>query len=301
MKRFFFLFLCLAAWFTLGCGDDDEGTNNNNQAHGVCGDGNQDPDEQCDDGAANSDVEPDACRTDCRLAYCGDGVTDSREECDDGNTDNQDDCLTTCFLNVCGDGYVNLTTVDGSPVEQCDDGNTEDDASCRADCQQDMTLCGNGQLDPGEGCDEAPYNSDTEADACRLNCQVAGCGDGVMDTGEECDCGSAPEALAGYCTDVNGGADANCSASCVKLAYCGDGIEDPGEECDDGAANSDTEPDACRTDCTTAWCGDGVVDSAEYCDGNNLDGETCESQGFSGGGTLGCSSACDFDTSQCSS
>ncbi|MEJ2457566.1 MAG: filamentous hemagglutinin N-terminal domain-containing protein, partial [Novosphingobium sp.] len=41
--------------------------------------------EVCDDGAANSDTDPDACRTDCQPAYCGDGVADTGESCDDGN------------------------------------------------------------------------------------------------------------------------------------------------------------------------------------------------------------------------
>ncbi|MCP4845724.1 MAG: hypothetical protein GY901_11605, partial [Actinomycetia bacterium] len=46
-------------------------------------------------------------------------------------------------------------------------------------------------------------------------------------------------------------------------------------------------------------CGDGVIDPPEVCDGNNLGGETCVSQGFSGG-TLACSGDClSFDTSGC--
>jgi len=35
------------------------------------------------------------------------------------------------------------------------------------------------------------------------------------------------------------------------------------EECDDGLHNSDSEPDACRTDCTLPRCGDGVCDTAD--------------------------------------
>jgi hypothetical protein len=64
-------------------------------------------------------------------------------------------------------------------------------------------------------------------------------------------------------------------AICVPA--CGDGIIDAGlgEECDDGVfANSDTAPDACRTDCTNFRCGDGVVDTPDTCDagdGNNSD------------------------------
>ena len=65
--------------------------------------------------------------------------------------------------------------------------------------------------------------------------------------------------------------DALCVVGVVDAptdAICGDGIVTAPEECDDGDANnSDTAPDACRTDCTAASCGDGVVDSGETCDG----------------------------------
>ena len=49
--------------------------------------------------------------------------------------------------------------------------------------------CGNGQLDPGEQCDDGLQNSDSVADACRLWCLDPWCGDGVVDTGEQCDRG----------------------------------------------------------------------------------------------------------------
>jgi cysteine-rich repeat protein len=42
------------------------------------------------------------------------------------------------------------------------------------------------------------------------------------------------------------------------------------------AINSDTAPDACRTDCQPARCGDGVVDGGESCDdGNTAGGDGC--------------------------
>lgn len=49
---------------------------------------------------------------------------------------------------------------------------------------------------------------------------------------------------------------------------CGNGVIDDGEECDDADANSDTTPDACRTDCREAQCNDGVLDPmhGEECD-----------------------------------
>jgi MYXO-CTERM domain-containing protein len=58
---------------------------------------------------------------------------------------------------------------------------------------------------------------------------------------------------------------------------CGDGHVTGAEECDDGDANSDSEADACRTDCTAALCGDAVIDSGEACDdGNDVADDGCE-------------------------
>jgi cysteine-rich repeat protein len=47
-------------------------------------------------------------------------------------------------------------------------------------------------------------------------------------------------------------------------------------------------------------CGNGVADEGEVCDAQDLRGKTCESLGFSGGGTLACRPTCDyFDTTNC--
>jgi hypothetical protein len=59
---------------------------------------------------------------------------------------------------------------------------------------------------------------------------------------------------------------------------------------------------ACGSDCLfdfsgcSGRCGDAIV-QAEYeqCDGTNLDGHTCLLHGFSMGGSLTCSTACQFD------
>jgi Tol biopolymer transport system component len=59
-------------------------------------------------------------------------------------------------------------------------------------------------------------------------------------------------------------------------AFCGDGTIDNDEACDDGDANSDTEADACRVDCSTAICGDSVVDSGESCDAGADNSDTIE-------------------------
>ncbi len=76
------------------------------------------------------------------------------------------------------------------------------------------------------------------------------------------------------------------SAAIVSLgnlppSSCGNGVpEAHAEQCDDGAANSDTAPGGCRTNCLSAACGDGIVDPGEECDDSNR--ASCD----------GCSVAC---------
>lgn len=62
---------------------------------------------------------------------------------------------------------------------------------------------------------------------------------------------------------------------------------------------SDDTVAAARGGALPTECGDGALDAAgEQCDGTDLGGDSCASLGFASG-TLGCTSACRFDTSAC--
>lgn len=59
-----------------------------------CGDGTQDADEECDDGA---NVDGDGCSATCELeAGCGNSALDAGETCDDGGTVDGDGCSSRC-------------------------------------------------------------------------------------------------------------------------------------------------------------------------------------------------------------
>ncbi len=210
----------------------------------VCGNGEIEDDEACDNGDANGNDN--LCTAECTEVepMCGDGVVQAGEECDDGNGVDFDECTNACSIPVCGDGVV-----EGD--EECDDGNPDDADGCNNECQEPK--CGDDDLQAGEECDLGPDNDD--AGQCTTMCTEARCGDGLVGPGELCD-------------DGNDNDDDDCTNACVT-ADCGDGILQEPEQCDDG--NTDNG-DACTESCTDAVCGDGhTYAGVEDCDDGNAD------------------------------
>jgi len=233
----------------------------------LCGNGIYEPalGEECDDGSANSDSLPDACRSNCVRAWCGDMVIDTGEECDDGlvaNDDRMPDaCRRSCRLPSCGDG-----TRDSD--EACDHG--PPDAECSALCE--LAGCGTATLDPGEICDDGNRDSD---DACLGTCVPNVCGDGWQNLDVDADL-----LIQEICDPDTGTPPETCRYDCGQAyALCGDIAVEQGEECDVGAANSDAPDAACRTDCQFRRCGDGITDGGadppEQCDRDPGCGADC--------------------------
>lgn len=86
--------------------------------------------------AYNSKVYTDGCTEEDKEEFetqklCGDGNVDAGEVCDDGNDVDNDECSNSCDFvttaSVCGDGVID-------PGEVCDDGNTVDGDGCSALC-----------------------------------------------------------------------------------------------------------------------------------------------------------------------
>ncbi|MBI5486197.1 MAG: DUF4215 domain-containing protein [Deltaproteobacteria bacterium] len=232
----------------------------------ICGDACWDPwTEECDDGSENSDLAPDACRSDCTNPSCGDGVADTGEQCDDGYARNSDTlpdaCRTDCTDPVCGDGVIDV-----AHGEQCDLGAANSDApgsACSTACR--IPYCGNGTVETGEQCDDG---NTVNTDECTTLCRYNVCGDGFVRSG-----GMLPTEV---CDDGNNDDGDDCRYDCYQdLTRCGDGTTQLGEECDAAGANADTPDAACRTDCLLPRCGDGVVDTGEECDGADGCGGDC--------------------------
>jgi cysteine-rich repeat protein len=176
----------------------------------VCGDGILEAAEQCDNGAANSDTNPGACRTTCMLADCGDRVVDPNEACDDGNRTAGDGCAATCRkIERCGDGILD------PGGEQCDEGTNNSDTTanrCRTNCTP--ARCGDSVKDTGEECDDGNVEN---GDTCDSNCTVPRCGNRIIGSFEECDDGNA------FNTDA-------CLPNC-KRNQCTGGVSPDGNRC----------------------------------------------------------------------
>ena len=127
-------------------------------------------------------------------------------------------------------------------------------------------FCGDGQIDPGEQCDDGNNVSGDGCDAMCVNEGDPVCGDNILQAGEQCDDGN----------NVPGdGCDAQCQLE-PGGPLCGNGEIDPGEECDDG---NNTPGDGCDEACldeVVPACGDGILQAGEECDdGNNTPGDGC--------------------------
>ena len=101
----------------------------------------------------------------CRASVCGDGERNANEVCDDGNVQSGDGCSANCqSLEVCGNGIVEL-------AERCDDSNQVDNDFCRNDCRVPQCGDGivDGAL--GEACDAGALNANTSDAVCGRRCR----------------------------------------------------------------------------------------------------------------------------------
>jgi len=165
-------------------------------------------------------------------------------------------------------------------IGACDDGKKPGDTG--------VTGCGNNKIESGELCDGSSLAG--------MTCEKLGFGDGTLRCAQSC---------AAFDTTL-------CGASLT----CGDNIKNGVDVCDGsdlGGQSCQTQGFsdgqlACLTNCAgydtssctgQIVCGNNSVEGSEVCDGTQLNGATCESQGF-GPGTIACKGDCSgYDTTGC--
>lgn len=162
-----------------------------------------------------------------------DCINDATQPC--GQTD-EGECVMGTQTCVGGTWGTCVGSVD--PVEEICDNSLDDDCDTLVD--ENCPVCGDGNVNSGEGCDWGAQN-DSSCDAAY---------------GGECQ----------YC-DLN-----VCTLETIIGSHCGDGIVDGdnGEQCDDDNSIND---DACDNQCqnvveeTPAVCGNQQIEGDEECDG----------------------------------
>jgi len=260
------------------------------------------------------------------VGICGNGELEANEICDDGGTEDGDGCSADCETQdpefdcstpgeacvdtvVCGNGVI-----EGD--ELCDDSNENPEDGCSADCKSveagyvcprpgtdclSLPTCGDGVRERGEECDDGDDSVPTdgchecvEADGYSCvpgqPCVILDCGDGNRTPDERCDDGNndSGDGCSATCT-IEGGwrcGSQGCVEDCgdgsrVGDELLGDGVYGNGPDgCDDGNRESG---DGCSAACTvepyfscsgasdsscttTIRCGNGLVEPGETCE-----------------------------------
>ena len=182
------------------------------------------------------------------------------------------------YISFCGDSIVQPFGADGiegtDDDESCDNGSycsDEDDVICRSDSNCiEGTTC-DYDYDFDETCTnqcklllvhQPPISFPQEYSSSAASSQSS-------EVLEETSCGDFIKQGNEECDNgiLNSDTDSDACRTDCTFPICGDSVIDSDEECDSGEQNSDTSPDSCRADCTIPYCGDLVRDSAEECDG----------------------------------
>ncbi len=190
-----------------------------------------DRDLACHDNQSDADPPISALPQDRQHLTCGNSLLEGDEGCDDGDQTAGDACDDLCLIE------------DGNPCN-ADPAGATGDASCASGfcdisgaspgvCSQPLP-CGNGALDPGEGCDDGGVG---DGDGCNAACLVENdspCNDDSAGAVGDASCAST------IC-NAAGGAPGVCAPP-----GCGNDLLESGEGCDDG---NDADGDGCTTGC----------------------------------------------------
>ncbi len=203
---------------------------------------------------------------------------------------NNTDSETTTVMLLCGNGQVN-------PGEVCDDGNNINGDTCNNDCRRSN----------GQPCTMDNQCSSGVCDPFSMTCEPAfTCGNGELEpaNGEICDDGNTAgndgceadckRSNGQPCTNDNqcssGECDETGSMVCVPPTGCGNGVVNAGEICDDGDA---VNGNGCDNDCKLSDGQPCTGDNQCHSDVCDPASDVCEPANTCGNGRLEALEACD--------
>lgn len=242
---------------------------------------------------------------------CGNGNVEGTEACDDDDNDPGDGCSAACTVEpgwTCTGDPSTCTDIDecADMTDTCNE-----NATCTNQSPGFSCACNTGYTGDGMTCtevDECGLNTDdcvanatcsnTPPGSFTCTCPAGYGGDGhAGGTGcteiNECTAGTDTCDANAACTNTDGSFTCMCNAgftgdgmTCTPV--CGDAMVVPGETCDDDGTEGD---DGCSATCQTepGWdcagmpsvctedCGDGLVVGGEECDdAGTTDGDGCD-------------------------
>ncbi len=318
-------------------GNDTPGCEDAGCTAAICGARPSCCDEQWDAVCAGAAANLAACQGvggSCPVSLCGDDFADPTEVCD-GTDLVGNDCTTQGFDGGQLGCMANCAAFDSSACANfagdcCTPhmGPGCNDADCSAAICALLPFCCDVIWD-GLCADAA--TAEPQCLGTSNTCPAPPCGDGVAQVGEPCDgidlgdhscvtqgfeggplaCQadclgfdtSACADFGGDCCQVGGNGTPGCEASDCTVAVCAIDSDCCSVAWDGACATVASNELACQGVggfCPQLSCGDNSLEGDEVCDGANLAGQTCNSVGFAGGGTLACQPDCaGLDTSGC--
>jgi hypothetical protein len=186
---------------------------------------------------------------------CGNGQVEGTELCDDGNEVNTDACRNDCTLPLCGDGILDAgEQCDGASVGGATCGGCAGTVSCTASCTLDTSACTNGICSDAETCSSCPLDCRHGGATCGNGICEAGDGENCLTCATDCRGQQGGKPSSRYCCGAPGGvSNVGCSAT-----QCGSCTTSAATSCcGDGACGSGENATNCSRDCgATPVCGD---------------------------------------------
>lgn len=135
-----------------------------------------------------------------------------------GNSEPPTTSLSPTDMTSTGEANTTTTTSTTSDADTV----AESGSSSGSTMDPTSAICGDGNVDPGEECDQS-FKENSDKGPCTLSCKLAACGDGLIWAGQEI-CDNGPNNN----DDLYGG----CTTKCELAAHCNDGLVQGPEECD---------------------------------------------------------------------